>query len=178
MIDLLLKLLENLQKLAEYRSAHKRRSFKELAEPMFNELLDVHKNYILLFAEARSLARKNPKDPSPAIDYLEMQRITFQPVRVKLSALASTLRKPEKSSLMYDFLLAVARYFPVGDILEKPRPHRTASTSLIEKLKRLPPSYQSTPAEVIGTFIDLQEQKWNDVCKAFASMKEADLEAL
>jgi hypothetical protein len=133
MIDLLLKLLENLQKLAELRSARKRRAFKEMAEPLFDELLDVHKDYMLKFAEARSRVEKNRKNPKPAIKYLEKERRTFEPVRVKLAALAETLRQSNKPSVIDDFLFAVARYFPVGDVFAE---QGTASTSLIAELKR------------------------------------------
>jgi hypothetical protein len=56
MVDLLLRLLEKLGELANYRSDRKKREFKEMAELMFNELLEVHKDYIAIFAKAQSLA--------------------------------------------------------------------------------------------------------------------------
>jgi hypothetical protein len=133
MLDLLLKLLENLGKLAEYRSERKKRAFKELAEPMFEELLEVHKNYLLMFAEARSLAVQTPEDSSQAVQYLEEKRADFGPARVKLAAMAETILQAGKISYMDDLLCSVAGYFPVGDIIAE---QGTASTSLIAELKR------------------------------------------
>ena len=132
MIDLLLKLLENLGKLAEYRAAKKKRVFKEMAEPMFNELLEVHKNYMLIFAEARSAAELNPSKPSAAIQYLEKKRKEFEPVRVKIAAIAETLFQRPIGSPTDNFLHAVFRYFPVGDIYKE---GGTVSTTLLRILK-------------------------------------------
>jgi hypothetical protein len=132
MIDLLLQLLEKLEKLAEYSSERKKRAFKELAEPMFDDLLEVHKNYLVIFTEARSLAGQNPDDPSQAIQYLEKMRTDLEPVRVKLAAMAQTIFQAGNISYMDELLRAVAGYFPVGDIVAG---QGTASTSLIAELK-------------------------------------------
>jgi hypothetical protein len=94
--------------------------------------MEVHKDYMTHFTEARSLAQKNPKDPRPAIKYLEDERRTLEPVRVKLAAFARTLMQPEKPSLMDEFLISVARYFPVGDLYAD---RGSASTSLISELR-------------------------------------------
>jgi len=133
MIALLLKLLEMLGKLAEHKSAQEKQAFKELAEPLFNELLEVHKNYLLIFAEARSLAGQSPRDSSQPVEYLEKKRADFGPVRVKLAAMAETILQVGEISNMDEFLRAVAEYFPVGDIVSQ---QGTASTSLIGALKR------------------------------------------
>jgi hypothetical protein len=134
MIELLLKLVEKLTALAQHASAHKRRGFKELAEPMFTELLEVHKNYMQFFAEAQSLSLKHPADATIVIDYLGQKRLEFQPVRTKIETLARTLytlHAAKKPSQMADFLYAVIRYFPVGDIYTD---DSSASTTLLDIL--------------------------------------------
>jgi hypothetical protein len=204
MIDLLLKLLEKLGQLAEYRSARQKRAFKEMAEPMFNELLEVHKDYIRIFTEARSLVETSP-NAEPALQYLERKRMEFEPVRVKLRTMAQTVFHPSPTSEMDAFLNAVANYFPVGDIFIG---HGTASTTLIRELRQQifpvdfhksvlvsiwneempgpgqkrrtasnPPKDDPTrwATETIDRYVELLQQKWKGVCEAFATVKSADL---
>jgi hypothetical protein len=134
-VPLLLKLLEQVQKLKEYRDARKKRAFKELAEPVFTELLEVHKNYMSIFAEAESNARQGT-ELTKIIENLQAKRREFEPVRVKLRTLVRTLIGKTITTEMDIFLVAVAKYFPAGDIYSG---QYTASTSLIEHLTKLLP---------------------------------------
>jgi hypothetical protein len=182
-IELLLKLLDKLTKLTELRAAHKRKAFKELAEPMFNELQEVHKNYLTNFVEARRLVEQS-SDLQPCIDFLRKQAVEYGPVRSKLQTTARTIFGIHKPTEMSDLVSAILSYFPMGELAGPDGLFSTSHKTLIEELERSAwdakcrgISNNSLAAERIRQFLMIHEVKWESVCEAFAKAKIADVTA-
>ncbi len=189
MIELLLKLLDKLGQLQELRIARKRKAFKELAEPLFNELQGVHRDYLMNFSEARALVESSPDDLRSCIMYLKKRSAEFDPVRDKLVAFSKTIQTQHDAIEMDGFLSAIARYFPTGNIegLEDTIFHNgsTAYTNLISELERMQNVSRlsvsrwdrrpMSPETTIAAFMDHLQEKWEYVCEAFAKLKHTDV---
>jgi hypothetical protein len=112
------KITDRLIELAKYREEKSRRIFDKLIEPIFNDLLLVHKDYLEMFEEVRTMLpdskdgrKKTHRKLSQAYDYLEKQRRAFEPVREKLRATVRALpAKPEKDNKKEAFIRSIADY--------------------------------------------------------------------
>ncbi|MCD4691925.1 MAG: hypothetical protein K8R79_03330 [Calditrichales bacterium] len=124
MLDLFLKLIDRLIKLAEYRGKKREDLFTDLYEPIFRELENVHKDYLGMFSRTyhnllsprgKTLSVEERRSQLQMIlDRIHEERIEYEPVRMKLWALVTELRKGTDSETANSFLLAVSSYVPQG----------------------------------------------------------------
>jgi hypothetical protein len=118
MIDGLVKITDRLIELVKYREEKCRRVFEKLIEPIFTDLLLIHKNYLEMFETVRSLLphkkdskQKRNKKLRRAFDFLSQKRVEFEPTRDKIRAIIRALpgvgQKQNKKEV---FVLSVAQY--------------------------------------------------------------------
>ncbi|WP_455205687.1 hypothetical protein [Kaarinaea lacus] len=93
MIDLFLEIIDRLIQLKQYRNQKLRTMFDELIDPIFNDLLLVHRDYVDLFEGTLNIlprgvpssdnATKYLASTEKAAEYLHNKRMKFEPVRIK-----------------------------------------------------------------------------------------------
>jgi hypothetical protein len=118
MIDGLVKITDRLIELVKYREEKSRRIFDKLIEPVFADLLLIHKNYLEIFETVRTLLpnegdskKKHNKKLKQAYDYLSQKRVEYEPTRIKLRVIAAKLPSLDKKQNKKDiFIRSVARY--------------------------------------------------------------------
>jgi len=118
MFDGLLKITDRLIELVKYREEKSRRIFDKLIEPIFNDLLLIHKDYLEMFEEVRRMLpgekdgrKKTQKKLTRTCEYLQQKRLAFEPVRQKLQATFKQLPpEAEKDNKKEAFIRAVANY--------------------------------------------------------------------
>jgi len=112
MLDSVIKLTEKATELLKYRSERRARRFDKLVEPMFQSLKTAHKDYALIFEDARcDLEADRPLAEVAAI--LRKRRLEEEAER--RAALAQARQFAEEASLadLEPFFSAVVRYFGV-----------------------------------------------------------------
>ena len=132
MLSALLSIIDRLIKLREYRNERVQKVFDKVLEPIFNDLLLVHRDYIQMFQKAGELLPERAYGPAKfnhslreAADYLRKQRIEFEPARVQLRTMVREIRGTDPTNRKVSFgpeadafVDAVVRYFegPRGQI--------------------------------------------------------------
>lgn len=193
MINALLNILDRLIQLLTLRDRRGARLFTELWEPTFNELLQVHRDYIELFEETglrlselddRMIINTHIQDGSEElefiIDMLRKRKREFEPVRRKLIALIETLDKVEFDELSAAFVQALAWYFPVG----MPRSRSTAASEMQTRMEALAAAIndqsvdkmldQMTVRDMVNyvrQVINAHRTAWSRVCEAYAPLR-------
>lgn len=198
MIDALLAIIDRLIQLRQWRRKRLQVTYQQLLEPLFNDLLLVHGDYIKMFCDTldsmpRELAKKSEKcfdarrrdALEQAIDNLAKRRKELEPVRVKIQAVSGEVDGllggfgPEAAG----FIEAVVAYFGKADVeiprLELLDEFGNVSLRLIEDLEEVRQvlvGSRRTYLEgrrIIRHNIHLQERRWSQVCISFAKLKVA-----
>jgi hypothetical protein len=157
MLEAFLSIIDRLIRLKEYRNKRLQNVYQNLLDPVFNDLLTVHRDYIQMFEKVHGLLYLNGmyetgkipdneyvKKVSEATEYLRERRIEFEPMRVKLMATIAELqevnppnenRKLKLNPEAHKFVNAVLFYLR-SPYLEKPLGggFSSHSTKLLEEL--------------------------------------------
>jgi hypothetical protein len=199
MINALLAIIDRLIQLRQYRTARIEKAFKELFEPLFNDLLMIHGDYIKIFRETSNLLpwgltaeiyngvtiteEDRCKAFTKAIIHLRERRKEFEPVRIKVRSLTEelTLISTEFIEPAQDYINAVMHYFPQGTVdtnVGWPSP----ALLLLEFLEENRPLEDSFAGDTriyeqardtVRHNIRVQEESWSRLCIAFAKLKIA-----
>ncbi len=189
MIELLLKLIDRLIDLKKYRAERMDKTLHEILDPIFNDLMSVHSNYLRMFEEVQEKLAAIPdlttedgkKKLREIAESLRRQRLEFEPVREKLAALtrelggglygpALRIDPPEAQ----EFVASVVQYFPSGNITTR----MSRSSVLVTALRgaaeitaaQVEHYGQGLPELVTSTVNDCRE-KWSSVCDSYAKLK-------
>ena len=99
MLSAFLSIIDRLIKLKEYRDQRVQKVFDKVLEPIFNDLLLVHRDYIQMFVKVQGLLPARNYAPQKfnsslreAADYLRQRRIEFEPARVQLRAMIREIK--------------------------------------------------------------------------------------
>jgi hypothetical protein len=91
MLAIIISILDKLIKLKEYRDQRVQKVFQQVLEPIFNDLLSVHRDYIKMFEKAKTMLptpdlswKEFHRGLSEAADFLKEKRVEFEPARIKL----------------------------------------------------------------------------------------------
>jgi hypothetical protein len=146
MITEFLSIIDKLIKLKEHREKRQSKRFEKIIEPAFNDLLQIHADYIRMFEKVYELlpdpqikaksikSRKKLKD---AEEYLSEKRRELEPLRSKVRALFAMMQSPDRKGSENDsFVFAVANYLRAGSQFGAPR--GTASVGALEMIKEDP----------------------------------------
>jgi len=225
MLQTLITVIDRLIQLVSYRSTQKKQRFGELFEPVYLDLAAVQGDYVKMFEKTltfvpeplfkvelheRELAMRLEIGPSDvqkehlrqAAEYLRERREEFEPLRIKLRALAAKMSEMTLGPEERRFVEAVVQYFPSGPggILDHGgSPSRCllgkllaaqSGTPLARRLDRdFVESFRSIrgygdglhqPYEDIRFFVfmltDAHKRHWAQVSEAYAALKIAVVE--
>jgi len=199
MINSLLAIIDRLIQLKTYQYERARVTYEQVFEPLFNDLLLIHGDYIKMFQDVADLLpwrltcevydgvaitqADRSKAFKEAIRSLRLRRKQFEPIRVRLRALSNELAAnlskfgPEARQ----FIQAVLKYFPQGNIdthIWPPSP----SAVLLEILEQSRPLKNNLAGDIriyeharrtIEHNIRSHEETWSELCIAFAKLRVA-----
>ena len=191
MIEVLLKILDRLIELRKYKAERLQKTFQDILSPLFNDLLGVHGNYIEMFEEVERQLAAIPDFYSESgrmrlleiASSLQKRRLEFEPVRVKLIAIARELEptiagpgKEMEPVEARDFVASVLQYFPRAKFVAI----TTRSSGLLRALRekaaitplQIEHSGSSLRHIVEHTIADCRE-RWSIVCECFAKLQLA-----
>jgi hypothetical protein len=191
MIEILLKLIDRIIDLKKYQVERLQKTFRDVLDPLFNDLLSVHGDYVRMFEDVRAELTATGILSGEARQHklleiaesLRRQRLEFEPVRDKLTALTRELRSGiYAGSLSFEcpeadeFVAAILQYFPRADL--STRTSRSSvllvaiQTGAIITAAQVTRDGKSLPELVDATIEDCR-QKWQSVCDAYAKLKLA-----
>ena len=195
MLEDFLAIVDRLISLKEYKNRRLNKLFEDLFEPVFNELLIVHRDYLNMFEEtykilpsaeflesSQPISKEYRQQMNKAANYLRKTRIEFEPVRVKLRALAKNMDTMELADEAHAFVQSVCNYFPSGEIPTR----RSSSTELLDTIQYysdkahvdIPEDFWSSQysyeiQEYIQEVINNHKDNWSNVCETYVQLKIA-----
>ena len=186
MLEAFLEILDRLISLRKIRTDRRKELFGQIIEPVFNELLLVHGDYLAMFQEVhREIEKtlKKPKKHSIGLESLKNtlkeKRIQFEPIRFKLREFAKVLAEQKLQQEEKEFLNAVLQYFPIGTF----KIHFSSSTHIVQKIEEYLDGGPANSSEFddfdklyylskeVQRTIDRHKEAWSDVCVTFAKLK-------
>ncbi len=125
MIDYFLCLIDRLIKLKEYKDKRIRKLFEQILEPIFNDLLMIHADYINMFETLqRRLSEFTKKDLDSygriyeeTVTYFGERRREYEPVRVKLRSMIGEIELLRFNPEVEQFMDALREYLPQEHLL-------------------------------------------------------------
>jgi hypothetical protein len=171
MVEALLTVLDRLIQLIKGRIEGRRNVFDRVIEPTFNELLQIHGDYVQMFEEAQVFTAAGVTNEvelqrriAAAKQELQDRRREFEPVRRKVEAIAIELASHSLPEEERRFVDAVMRYLPSGD----PALPHSASTTLLQYLETAAPE---SIDRVIAATIQRHRNAWSEVCTEYAKVR-------
>lgn len=133
MISQIISVIDRLIQLKEYKDKRNQYIFETLLEPLFNDLLVVHADYISMLEALQkrflSVSKKDVEDYTKVISelsgWLKHRAIEYEPHRQKLKSLIGKLDSVGENPLVDQFIYSVIDYFPDGRLLKRTSKWRT-----------------------------------------------------
>lgn len=157
--------------------------FREIIEPAFRDLRDVHSDYVAMFQRVLRWIPQWRGDPqyhlrvTAAAEYLRDMRTRGAAVRVELRKLAEHLQGRSLSVYARGFADALLDYFPDGSLRELGH-HRdagwwkTASSLVLDRIDEdLNAARQHDLPGVVQNTIRALDRGWATVCDAFQLLR-------
>jgi len=188
MLEAFLKIIDRLITLRNIEQNRRKELFEKILEPVFNDLLLVHGDYLEMFLELERGLSNSHEINNKTSDILERlrnnlkeKRSQFEPVRVKLREFINALNETKLCEEEEYFLYSVVSYFPKGKLIE----HFTASTYIISKIDAILDGISDTEEleyyddgmklslieNAIRLTINEQKDNWSNACVNFAKLK-------
>ncbi|MCO1574484.1 hypothetical protein M8C13_01765 [Crossiella sp. SN42] len=150
---------------------------------LMTDLEAVHRDYLLMFDKALELTPEAwqhgmphfPDQVRAAANLLRRLRLEFEPVRVRVHAVAhafsdAKLTEPERA-----FAVAVLKYFPTGEI-QRSAVHqlKTSGTAVLDRFyASLDGELGQELSSLIEETVAFHRQRWLVVCQAYAALQTA-----
>ena len=181
MIDTLVKVTEKLAELLKYRSERHRRSFAELVEPIYAEMVRVHQDYLNLLGSTLSALEERRDLRQVAAELTEARR-KQEATRRAASDMANELATMEVLKEYQVFFLAVGDYFLQAPLVGSTTP----STWLLFMLRQLAGRKVETLVEVdmpteedfvraVESLRECLQECWSSIVKTYTTLKAASL---
>lgn len=114
MIDVLIKVTEQLMALLEISRTQRRTLLLEVIAPIYQDLEEIHREYLVVLSSARERCFSNPRSMKEVLVELQGKRILKEPERQKIIATCDRLLARKWRPEVKQFLLAVREYFNLG----------------------------------------------------------------
>jgi hypothetical protein len=110
MVEIFLKLIDQLIEIVNIRQKQKKELFYEVVEPLFNQLQPIVDDYFSLFRQARSLI-DDPKIPGEGAKELRKRREEMLRIRLQVRQLAVAIFENVSEKSIVEFAQNVDRFF-------------------------------------------------------------------
>ena len=177
----------------DYRNSKANQRFAQLLEPIFNDLLVIHNDYLVMFNKVLSMlpaaeeeTRLTPKEVDQAIEaasWLAENRLKFVTLREKMRAVANAATQVSLPKHENDFVAAMADYFSELSLFSG---NSTPSNRLKEGLEQFVKEAKSADASQellihfarkirwsIERILSEQDRHWKNIRNKFAALKVA-----
>jgi DNA-binding phage protein len=149
---------------------------------LFTDLESIHRDYLKMFDAVLeqtpdSWERGMPHFPGSARSVaavLRRVRLAYEPVRVRVRAVAETFSRAPLPALEHAFVAAVLAYFPTGELRSNELTERvqTSGTAVLDHLYR---SLDGELGPALGVFLRdtlaFHRERWSEVCLAHAALQ-------
>ena len=133
MISQIISVIDRLIQLKEYRDKRAQYIFEKLLEPMFNDLLVVHADYISMLETLQNhllaVSKKDITDYAKVISelhgWLKQRATEYEPHRQKLKSIIGKIDSVSENPLVDKFIYTVIDYFPDGRLSKRTSKWRT-----------------------------------------------------
>ncbi|MFZ5452556.1 MAG: hypothetical protein ACOZF2_11935 [Thermodesulfobacteriota bacterium] len=192
MIKALLDIIDRLMQLKNIRDKKRRNLLVQVLDPLFNDLMIVHKDYVSMFEDVlhrlptygsvypKDMRNESKARVKEAFEYLRQKRIEFEPVRTKIRATSNELGSMHFDPYIDDLVKWILLYLPEGTLVDD---FNSASQELLKKLQYWKDSPNIDDADFDGVpfridvynfvkhTVDDNRIIWSRVCEAMARLK-------
>ena len=191
MIDSVIRIIDRIIQLLTIRETNRRNLFVDHIEPLYNEMADIHKDYLNACRELTDFI-KDIKDDELSAD--EIKRIikkyktVFEPQRVKVFTLAKSVKDkklrrklPEEAMEFYDLCF---RYFYVASGKSSYKPKKNIDESILYsgfytnidetvdlELKYVKSIQKIEMADFISPYEKFLSDSWNNLTEIYANLR-------
>ncbi len=131
-LDNLLSLLDRIVQFGKFRVEGRRRQFKEIVEPLFNELQPLVDDYFVLFRDSYELVQNSPANElQSAVEKIRANREKLLRARTQVVGFAKAIKEESKDQRLVSFAERVVTFFYMTSHIEKPE-HKSASAYMVE----------------------------------------------
>jgi hypothetical protein len=181
----LLEVLRQLAPIVAPQASPRPDLFREVIEPAFADLRNVHRDYVDMFRQIQRRIPERRDDPQyesrvrAAAEQLRDMRLRGSSVRVELRKLAEHLHSKQVPVQAREFARALLEYFPDGSLREPDQKRdagwwRTASSALLDQIDEdLLSVKRHDLAGLVQDTIAALESGWVKACDAFQSLRMA-----
>jgi hypothetical protein len=195
MITTILAVLDRLIALTKRKATKRKELFTTTVEPVFGELLAIHRDYVSMFEQTRKMFPSVSEDPlvaaskmSGAVTFLRDQRVALAPIREKVKHLATEYQKAQLDPYVDKFAEVAAAYLlkPIGGgkVGKTPASHLLDSLTgdCVSDLRKewqqadddLSVRHKLSAREahdLVRRFVDTLNASWSEVCVAYAELR-------
>ncbi len=119
-IESVVKVLDRLTDLLKYRQGRRKEFFNSVIEPLFNDLLTMHTDYIKMFDECRAQLADETTSLVKIEETLRLRRVVYDAVRLKCKGIVEALQGMDLEPQMAAFLKIAVSHVPSGSIADEP----------------------------------------------------------
>jgi hypothetical protein len=159
--------------------------FEKVFEPIFNDLMVIHKNYITMFYEVLNSLNDPDVPIIEIIRHLQVQRTEFEPIRDQNRAIISRFQSDQlnfKDKAFIPFLQSLFRYLPEGEM----KPYGTEASAVIFQLGLYEEDFESRYlqlsageiyharreiTQLVEMTINRIRRNWAMVCEEYVTLK-------
>jgi hypothetical protein len=172
-VDNFLGLLDRLIRLGNYRVEGRRRQFKEIVEPLFNEIQPLVDDYFVLFRDSHSLVRKSSvSELHLAVENIVASRARLLQARTQAVVFAKVIESEVKDQRLISFAQTVVDFFYVTQHDEgKRRMSRTCEMVELFDLVLERKLKKGELLEHIKKTLDSLEISWMKLVQAYGVLK-------
>jgi hypothetical protein len=115
-IGSVVKVIDKFTDLLKYRQQKRREFFQNVLEPLFNDLMVMHTDYIKMFEDCQEQLLDSNVPLHEIATSLRERRIVYETLRIKSRAIIDALRESNFDEEVKKFLTAAAYHIPDGKL--------------------------------------------------------------
>ena len=172
MIEAFVRIVDRLISLLEIGQARRRTLLVEVIEPIFKDLEEIHREYLVVLSAARERCADDVKALNEVIPELRKSRLLKEPDRERLIATCDRLLEKQWQPEVEKFLEAVRDYFqlqsPIAELVD---PEGDSFLPLMTRGRGEEKEVQEVVLKVFDAILGSLRAGWSEVARNFAAVK-------
>lgn len=181
-LESVIKVVDRLTDLLKYRHGRRKELFTAIIEPLFNDLLTMHADYMKMFDDCSQQLSHNEVPIQQIAELLRQRRQVYEGLRIKSRAIINSLATADFEPEAKSFLEAAAYHIPdgrLGPIMSTP------SGMLLSRLYKssgilidTPPSAvnsrnsdRAALRDLVVTTTNETRSRWGSICEEYIRVK-------